>query len=132
MHEIKDYPRPAVFFDGGCPLCMQEIAHYRRLDREEQIQWVDITRRPDQLAAHGLSLYTAMARFHVLDSRGIWQTGAWGFNEMWSHLPYYRWLARLLTALRLIPLLDKAYTGFARWRVRSRCGADGCRLHGED
>ena len=132
MHEIKDYPRPAVFFDGGCPLCMREIAHYRRLDRDGQIEWVDITRRPEQLAAHGLSLYTAMARFHVLDSRGVWQTGAWGFNEMWSHLPYYRWLARLLSALRLISLLDKAYAGFARWRLRSRCGADGCRLHGED
>jgi hypothetical protein len=43
---------------------------------------VDITREREALAFHGLDLETAMQRFHVLDARGNWQTGAWGFVEM--------------------------------------------------
>ncbi len=34
-----------------------------------------------------------MQRFHVLDADGCWQTGAAGFIELWTHLPYYRMLA---------------------------------------
>ena len=29
--------RPMVFYDGGCPLCRREIAHYRRIDSAERL-----------------------------------------------------------------------------------------------
>ena len=38
--------RPVVFYDGGCPLCRREIAHYQRIDRERRIQWTDIQQEP--------------------------------------------------------------------------------------
>ena len=122
--------RPKVFFDGGCPLCMREVAHYRRLDSNRALVWIDITREPEQLEAHGLTLNSAMAYFHVLDSSGTWRRGAWGFHEIWSHLPYYRRLARLLSLLKLLPLLDRAYALFARRRLRSRCERGSCGLGG--
>ena len=31
-----------MFYDGGCPLCSREVAHYRRLDRRNNVSWVDI------------------------------------------------------------------------------------------
>jgi len=34
---------PMIFFDGECPPCRREIAHYRRLQGAELIEWVDIT-----------------------------------------------------------------------------------------
>ena len=34
--------RPVVLFDGGCPMCSREIAHYRRLGGAEAIDWIDI------------------------------------------------------------------------------------------
>lgn len=123
-------PRPVVFFDGGCPLCRREIAHYRRLDGQGRVAWVDIQAEPEVLAAHGLDLDTAMARFHVRDGAGRWQTGAWGFVAMWSGLPYYRALAALVRGLRLTPLLDAGYRVFARRRLASRC-RDGVCATGE-
>ena len=130
MHIAANKNRPRVFFDGGCPLCMREIAHYRRLDSSRALVWIDITREPEQLEAHGMSLSLAMSYFHVLDSSGIWRRGAWGFHEIWSHLPYYRQLARLLSLLKLLPLLDRAYALFARRRLRSRCERGSCGMRG--
>lgn len=34
--------RPVAFYDGGCGLCRREIAHYRAIDRDNRIEWVDI------------------------------------------------------------------------------------------
>ncbi len=117
---------PIVFYDGQCPLCSREIAHYRRLRGADTLNWVDITQDEDTLTAHGLQRETAMARFHVRDAAGHWHTGAWGFAELWSHLPAYRWLARILRALRLLPLLDRVYAKFARWRIRGACSTETC------
>ncbi len=117
---------PTVFYDGACPLCSREIAHYQRLRGAENLKWVDVARADNLQATYGLRRDGAMARFHVLDANGNWRTGAWGFAELWSHLPAYRWLARTLRALRLLPLLDRVYTRFARWRLRRNCSAGTC------
>ena len=118
--------RPLVFYDGSCPLCRREIAHYRRQDRAGALGWVDITRDRESLETYELTLEQAMARLHVLDAQGRWQIGAWGFAAIWERIPRYRWLARLVRGLHLLPLLDAGYRPFARWRLRRRCGADSC------
>ena len=117
---------PIVFFDGGCALCRREIDHYRRVQGAGRIEWVDITHNTAVLAAYGLEPAAAMARLHVRDIEGRWQTGVWGFAELWSHLRGYRWLAWLLRATPVVPLLDLAYTRFARWRLRRRCSDGSC------
>ena len=118
--------RAVVLFDGGCPMCSREIAHYRRLDGAEAVDWIDITAADSLQAHYGVSPEIAMARFHVRDSQGRWQTGAWGFVELWSHLAAYRWLAAGMRSLRVIGILDYAYTLFARWRLRRRCDDRSC------
>ena len=125
--KIQRLPRATVFYDGGCALRSREIAHYRRLDRDGELRWLDVQTDADALARHGLDRETAMRRFHVLDARGEWQTGAWGFAEIWSHLPRYRWLSRVLRHVGVLPLLDRVYSRFARWRLRRRC-SDGCAI----
>ncbi len=124
--------RPRVFYDGGCPLCRREIDHYRRLDRQQQLEWIDITQQSDALVRNGLSYEQAMARFHVLDSSGRWQTGAHGFAELWSHLPYFRWLAWATRNLGLLTPLDVLYRHFARWRARRRCDGNLCSNQGKE
>ena len=115
-----------MFYDGGCPLCSREVQHYRRLDRDRAVQWVDISTQADQLAALHLTRAVAMARLHVVDSAGRLQTGAAAFAALWSALPYYRWLAGCVRALHLVPLLDLIYEPFARWRLARR--TDSCPL----
>ncbi len=119
-------PELTAFFDGGCPLCSKEIAHYRRLDRTDRIRWVDITHDAAALDAAGLDTETAMRRLHVQAAGGEMLTGVPAFVALWRRLPRYRLLARLVSGLRLTRPLDLVYARFADWRFKRRCGADGC------
>lgn len=118
-------PRPILFYDGGCPLCRREIAHYRRLDRDLRIDWRDLHAADAELARHGLTPMQAMRLLHAVDRQGRRVCGVPAFMLIWRELPGYRWLARLLEWLRLVGLLDHAYRRFARWRFGRRC-RQGC------
>ena len=126
-------PAVRVFYDGACPLCRREIAHYRRLRGADRLDWVDIARDDAALRDHGLRREQAMARMHVLDATGRWQTGVWAFVELWSYLPGYHWLARILLNTGTLPLLDRGYARFARWRLQGRrdlaTSTDGTETH---
>jgi predicted DCC family thiol-disulfide oxidoreductase YuxK len=122
----SDPHRPVVFFDGGCPLCRREIAHYRRMDSAKRLHWVDAVNEPETLAEHGLPLERAMAELHVLDAAGRWQQGVDAFLVIWQHLPAYRWLAKLVTVLGLRRPLGFVYRHFAAWRYRQRCETGSC------
>ena len=89
----------------------------------QAIRWVDIAAEPEWLRAHGLDHRSAVARFHVRGRDGAWHRGAWGFAEPWSQLTAYRWLGR---SLHLLLWLDRAYVGFARWRLHRSCAKGGC------
>ena len=122
--------RTRMFYDGGCPLCRREVAHYRRLDRRDRIDWVDISRDPETLAVLGVTLEQAMARLHVQDPQGRLLTGVPAFAAVWDALPGYRHLARLVRALRLVPALDWGYARFARRRYARRCAEGFCAAGG--
>ncbi|MGB5439958.1 MAG: DUF393 domain-containing protein [Gammaproteobacteria bacterium] len=113
-----------MFYDGGCQLCSREVLHYRRLDHEQAVNWVNISADVKQLESLNLTREEAMARLHVIDSSGKLQTGAAAFAALWSALPYYRWLAACVRTLHLVPLLDLIYEPFARWRLARR--TDSC------
>jgi len=61
-----------VFYDGQCPLCRREIRHYQRMRGADEIHWIDVTDDDAEIHTYGLSLDRALARFHVLDTRGLW------------------------------------------------------------
>jgi predicted DCC family thiol-disulfide oxidoreductase YuxK len=117
-----------TFFDGGCPLCRREIAHYQRLDRHGAIRWVDIVNDQGALAAVGLDRNTAMRRLHVAEPNGQMRTGVPAFVAIWRRLPGYRHLATLVETLGLVRPLDWAYGHFADWRIKRRCNDGACTL----
>ena len=121
-------PQPVVFFDGSCPLCRREIAHYRRIDRAKRLHWIDASSEPEALAGYGLDLQRAMTELHVLDSSGQWQRSVDAFIVIWDHLPAYRWLARLVSTTGMRTPLGFVYRRFAAWRYRRRCGTGGCAI----
>ncbi len=115
-----------VLFDGDCPLCSREIAHYRKLTGLIPIQWLDVTCDEAPLLRLGVTREEAMTEFHVFDQTGRLYKGADGFVALWLALPYYRWLARFCLVLHLLPLMRQIYGRFARWHFRRRCGAGVC------
>lgn len=117
-----------MFFDGNCPLCSREVRHYKRLDRNRRIDWIDINQHMGLLDAFGVSHETAMRRLHVLTYDGRLVSGAHAFAAVWLELPYYYWLAKALYTIRAMRLLDVGYERFAQWRYRRRCQAGTCIL----
>lgn len=114
-----------VFYDGGCPLCRREIAHYQKLDRDQNINWQDISQSTELLDAHGIAWADAMQRMVVLDADGTAHSGAHAFVCLWQALPYYRVMGNLFGKMPpLVRLMDRAYNIFARRRWKKRC-ADG-------
>jgi predicted DCC family thiol-disulfide oxidoreductase YuxK len=115
-----------TYYDGGCPLCSKEIAHYQRMDRDQQVRWIDLTQAADELAAVGLDTETAMRRLHVRDADGRTLSGVPAFVAIWQRLPRYRVLAQIVDKLGLIRPLDWFYARFADWRFRRRCVDGAC------
>ena len=111
-------PKVTCFHDGECPLCNLEINGMKKLDKAGNIQWVDITKEPEALAAAGITYKQAMDRIHVIDAGQQMQTGVRGFIVVWKQLPYYRRIAGLLERLPfLIAIMDAGYRVFAYYRL---------------
>lgn len=82
--------RPILFYDGQCPLCRKEIAHYQRLDRQQRVDWQDLFTPESNPEHYGLDRIQAMRVIHAVDRQGQLQTGVHAFMVIWRELPYYR------------------------------------------
>jgi len=120
-------PKPILFFDGQCPLCRREIAHYQRLDGAQRVDWQDIFSDTCPLSQYGLDRVQAMQVIHAVNSAGQLCKGLDAFMIIWRELPYYRHLARLIEMLHLSRPVNAIYHRFARRRFQARC-KDGCQL----
>lgn len=120
-----------VFFDGACPLCRREIAHYRRRDLAGRLTFLDIAEDPGPLSELGISQADALAALHVRDQDGRIFAGVAGFLAIWDALPRWRLLA---ATVRRVPGLEALariiYRQVARHRTRlvgTLCGTRRCR-----
>lgn len=107
----------SVFFDNDCAVCRREVAFCKTLDQDQRIDWIDL-RSQRQLAEHmGVEFEAAMELLHVLDADGQIHIGLEGHLLMWSYLPGYRHLSRLLRRYpRLAAQCDRFYRLFTRLR----------------
>lgn len=119
--------KPILFFDGQCPLCRREIAHYQRLDSDQRVDWQDLFDPATRLDTWNLDKLDAMRVIHAIGQDGQVLKGVNAFMVIWQELPYYRHLATVIRTLRLESLLNWAYLKFASRRFKSRC-KEGCSL----
>jgi len=117
MEKIASAPPhcPVVYFDGSCPLCSIEIAHYQSCQGAGEIAFVDVSDAGTVLTVD-LDRQQAMARFHVRLADGSLRSGAAGFVALWQVLPRWRWLARFAGHPRVLPILERLYVMFLPWR----------------
>lgn len=123
MNPVPPVAPLTVYFDGACPVCSAEIAHYRRQPGAQACTWVDAARCADADLGPGLTRETALRRFHVRDAEGRLVDGMRGFAALWRVLPRMAWLGRLAAFGPMPALLDAAYSVFLAvrplWRSRS-------------
>ena len=108
--------RPAVFFDGSCPLCAAEIATYRKCRGAGDIDWVDVAEDSSggerDRVAPGLTRNDAMRRFHMRRADGKIVSGGAAFAELWTALPAFSWAGRIGRLPGIALLLEGAYRLF--------------------
>ncbi len=117
-----------ILYNGACPICSREIAHYRRLAAARGAPVVFDDLNQTDLGRWGLSADQARRRLHALDGTARLD-GLAAFRALWALLPGWRWLARL-TGLPLVrPLAALAYDRIAAPILyRRSCRASGCAL----
>lgn len=124
-----------IFYDGGCPLCVKEMRHLKKLDERNHIQFENINEADfaERFPHVNVNVDDANAYLHgqLADGRMIygldvthaaWREVGKGWLIAPLRWPGIRWLA------------DKIYLGFARHRNRisrlltgqSRCSQ--CRI----
>ncbi len=103
-----------VWYDGGCPLCLREIAFMRRLDRRRAIAFVDVS-RPG--ATCPIDQAELLARFHATED-GRLLSGAAAFAAMWRAIPILRPLGLLARNRRVLAALEWLYLRFLRVRPK--------------
>jgi predicted DCC family thiol-disulfide oxidoreductase YuxK len=106
-------PAPlTLWYDGACPLCRQEIALMRRLDRARRIEFVDVS-------ADGVACprdrTLLLARLHARED-GVLLDGAAAFAAMWRAIPLLRPLGLLARIPVVLSALEWAYVRFLRVR----------------
>lgn len=105
-----------MFHDGACPLCTLEVAHYRKLDREGKISFIDATCADKdvsaQLVSAGLTQAVALRRLHVVLPDGRIVSGARAFVALWRVLPRWRRIAPIAGAPPIIWILEGLYRLF--------------------
>lgn len=105
-----------VYFDGACPVCRREIAHYRRQRGSESIAWVDASSCDEAELEPGLDRSVVLGRFHVRDADGTLTSGAPAFVAIWRRLPAFARLAALASSRPVLALLEAGYSIFLRVR----------------
>ena len=115
-----------VFYDGGCPACRREMAHYRTQPGAETIRFTDGAHDLARLAEVGLDPMAAIATLHARDAVGTWHIGVPAFREIWVRLPRYAPWARRFAWVIDSRVLAWAYAVFCKLRLPRRCRDDRC------
>ncbi len=117
-----------ILYNGACPICAREIAHYRRLAERSGADLCFDDLNAADLAAWGLTADTARRRLHARDG-AFRLAGMPAFRALWARLPGWRWLARATALPGLRQATDWGYERIAApWLYRRPCRAQACRV----
>ena len=96
-----------VFFNNSCNICKLEIDHYKK-NSDENLEWVDITNNQQAVDLTSKSKEELLRRLHVIDNGQV-IGGARAFIIIWSKIPKYNFLSKILSFKPLFVLFHYAY-----------------------
>ncbi len=106
-----------IFFDGGCPLCVKEMRHLKRLDKEGRIQFENVNEPDFSQRYPQVDVAKANQYLHGQVSSGDMIYGLDVTHEAWS-LVGKGWMIAPLRWPVIRWFADKTYLFFARNRNR--------------
>ncbi len=108
LGRMANDPETSVLYNSHCPVCSAEIGHYARYVGEAglPIQFDDLN--TDALGRWGLDADTAARRLYVRRDGEI-VSGVPAFVVLWSQMPRYRLLARIVGLPGIRHIASAAY-----------------------
>ena len=88
-------------------MCRLEINHYKKIS-DDNLEWVDITNNQQAVNLTSKSKEELLRRLHVIDNGEV-IGGAKAFIIIWSKIPKYNFLAKILSFKPLFFLFHYAY-----------------------
>src|SRR5690554_3743594 len=104
-----------IFYDGGCPLCVREMRHLKRLDKHQNMVFEDINAGDFNQRYPQVSFTRANQILHGMNADGEMLYGLDVTHAAWS-LVGRGWLTAPLRWPLIRGLADKGYLFFARNR----------------
>lgn len=109
-------PTLTLYYDGLCPLCSREMAHYRkRAVGDSAIVFRDITEPSFVAAEHGLDAKRIHTVMHVKEGEVV-HTGIDAFLAIWRRIPGHGFLTWLASIPGMYWLMKLGYHAFAAIR----------------
>ena len=103
-----DMAKLEILYNSECPVCDKEIKHYEKIS-SGKILYTPIS--PSSLESWGLSESQAAEKLHArLDGKKM--VGVDAFLEIWSRLPYYRILYKLVKMPPIKFVANIVYSNF--------------------
>jgi len=96
-----------VFFNNSCNICRMEIDHYKK-NSDENLEWVDITNNQQAEELTSKSKEELLRRLHVIENGEV-IGGAKAFIIIWTKIPKYNFLAKILSFKPLFILFHYTY-----------------------
>jgi len=93
MNKQHSEKTPKVYFNNSCSICRMEINHYKKFN--EKLGWIDVTNNKEAQKETAKSSAELIRRLHVEQDGKIYQ-GIDAFLIVWSRLPKYIWLYKLI------------------------------------
>jgi len=96
-----------VFYNQSCSICRAEINHYKKITKDE-FDFVDVTNNEMAKVQTKSDAATLIRRMHVIENGHLY-AGAKAFIIVWSKIPRYQWLAKILGLPVIFTLFHLAY-----------------------
>lgn len=106
-----------VFYDGSCPVCVQEMNQLKQRDASNRLHLVDVLNEQIMEKYPQIDSVEAMRILHVETGDGKLLLGLDANVAAWQQVNGKTWLAILRWPL-IKPLSDLAYLFFARNRYK--------------
>ena len=96
-----------VFFNNSCNVCRLEINHYKKIS-DSNLEWIDITNNEEAIKLTSKSQEELLRRLHVINDGEV-IGGAKAFIIIWSKIPKYNYLSKILSIKPLFFIFHYIY-----------------------
>ena len=103
-----------ILYDGNCGLCSKEINYYKKIDKKNVFEWINVYTDEFYLKKLAILKTEALMELHAIDKEGNVHKGVDSFILIWKNLSFLWSILGILVSFYPIYVIAKfAYKKFA-------------------